>query len=269
MADPTQVHQVIMNLCTNAAHAMRDKGGELTVALDMISVDEKEASGGQRFTESQKLRLAVSDTGVGIPAESLDRVFDPFYTTKKPSEGTGMGLAVVHGIVTECGGTIQVHSSPGIGTTFEIRLPIIDQEPETDIAAASPLPLGNERILLVDDEPSIIDICVQMLEPLGYQVTALLDSREALALFSRAPQDFDLVITDMTMPYMTGDQLGRKMLAIRENIPIIICTGYSSKLTNVNIRSLGFADIAHKPFIIRDLAKTIRKTLDRHQSYRP
>ncbi len=265
LADPIQIHQVLMNLCTNAAYAMRDNGGELIVHLESIGVQGKDASGIHGPVAERYLKIEVGDTGVGIPADSQERIFDPFYTTKKPGEGTGMGLAVVHGIVTECGGTIQVSSEVGAGSTFEILLPVIDEEPDAEEAADQPLPVGNERILFIDDEPDIVDIGIQMLETLGYRVTGVMDSNEALTRFSRSPQEFDLVVTDMTMPHMTGDLLGRKILALRPDIPIIICTGYSEKLNEVNIHSLGFAGIAYKPLIIKELAELVRKTLDRDE----
>lgn len=208
------------------------------------------------------LKLVVRDTGEGMTERSLERIFDPFYTTKKQGEGTGMGLAVVHGIVAECGGSIKVESRPGMGSIFEILLPVIEDEPDTEKSDDAPLPMGRERILFVDDEPNIVDISIHMFKTMGYEVTGVHDSREALEVFSRSPDDFDLVITDMTMPHMTGDVLGQKILALRPNIPIIICTGFSEKLTDVNIRSLGFAGIAYKPLVIKELAKLVRQALD-------
>ena len=261
LADPTQIHQVIMNLCTNASHAMREKGGDLTILLESTTVDAETPIGGESLEAGKYIKMVVKDSGEGIPAASLTRIFDPFYTTKKPGEGTGMGLAVVHGIVTESGGFIHARSKPGAGSIFEILLPVIEEEPDAVQPDDLPLPIGNERILFVDDEPNIVDVSVQMLQTLGYRVTGVMDSREALALFSQSPDRFDLVITDMTMPHMTGDLLGQKMLTVRQDIPIIICTGYSEKLTEESIRSLGFAGIAHKPLIIRDLAKLVRQTL--------
>ncbi len=266
LADPTQIHQVIMNLCTNASYAMRENGGALSVILEPYTLDRAHPIGNETLEAGEYVRLVVEDTGEGIPPDSVERIFDPFYTTKKPGEGTGMGLAVVHGIVTECGGTIQVHGESGRGSTFEILLPVIDDgETDSDVADDRPLPVGHERILFVDDESYIVDIGVQILKPLGYKVTGVTDSKEALACFARSPDDYDLVITDMTMPHMTGDLLGQKMLALRPDIPIIITTGYSEKLNEPSIRSLGFAGIAYKPLIIKELATIVRQTLDKDE----
>jgi CheY-like chemotaxis protein len=165
--------------------------------------------------------------------------------------------------VAECGGAIVVHSEPGQGTTFEILLPVIDEEPDTDLSDDLILPVGNERVLFVDDEPNIVEISVQMLESLGYEATGLMDSTEALARFARSPEAYDLVMTDMTMPTMTGEVLGQKILSLRPDIPIIICTGYSEKLTEASIRSLGFTGIAYKPLIMKELATIVRQSLDR------
>ncbi len=263
LADPTQIHQVIMNLCTNAAHAMREKGGTLTLKLEPHTIDAERAVGSEVLAAGEYVKLVVRDSGEGMPAPVLERIFDPFYTTKKPGEGTGMGLAVVHGIVAECGGAIVVHSEPGQGTTFEILLPVIDEEQDVHSSEDFALPMGNERILFVDDEPNIVDISVHMLESLGYDITGVTDSTEAFDLFARSPDAYDLVITDMTMPTMTGDVLGQKILALRPHIPIVICTGYSEKLTEASIRSLGFTGIAYKPLIMKDLASIVRHSLDR------
>jgi PAS domain S-box-containing protein len=262
MADPTQIHQVIMNLCTNAAHAMQAQGGRLTVSLIEAALDEQDPDRPSELTPGPYLKLGVGDTGTGIEPDILERIFDPFFTTKKPGEGTGMGLAVVHGIIQDCGGSIQVHSSPGQGTTFQVWLPVIEVADDAPPPAKTPLPLGHESILFVDDEPDLVDVGLQMLTMLGYRVTAINDSREALDRFQRSPHEFDLVITDMTMPRMTGDLLSQHLLAIRPDIPIIICTGYSEKVDPESIRSMGLAGLAYKPLITRDLAELIRQILD-------
>jgi CheY-like chemotaxis protein len=254
-----------MNLCTNAAHAMQENGGELTVTLSPYTLQEARPIGSETLEAGEYVKMVVKDTGRGISAASQERIFDPFFTTKKPGEGTGMGLAVVHGIITECGGAIEVQSKPGQGAEFTVLLPAIDEEPEADRADDTPLPVGNERILFVDDESNIVDIGTQMLTMLGYHVTGVTDSGEALARFTRSPDAFDLVITDMTMPHMTGDVMGQKILAIRPDIPVVICTGYSEKLTEASIRSMGFSEIAYKPLIIRELAAIVRQTLDRRK----
>jgi PAS domain S-box-containing protein len=262
MADPTQIHQVIMNLCTNAAHAMQAQGGRLTVSLTKATSGEQDQGRPSELGPGAYLILAIGDTGTGIEPDMLERIFDPFFTTKKPGEGTGMGLAVVHGIIQDCGGSIQVHSVPGEGTSFQVWLPVIEVEDRTPPPVKTPLPLGHESILFVDDEPDLVDVGLQMLTMLGYRVTAINDSREALDRFQRSPHEFDLVITDMTMPRMTGDLLSQHLLAIRPDIPIIVCTGYSEKVDAESIRSMGLAGLAYKPLITRDLAELIRRALD-------
>jgi PAS domain S-box-containing protein len=262
MADPTQIHQVIMNLCTNAAHAMQAEGGRLAVSLTEASLDEPLQGPYAGLTPGPYLKLEVGDTGTGIEPDILERIFDPFFTTKKPGEGTGMGLSVVHGIIKDCGGSIQVHSVPEKGTIFQAWLPVIDVEDTAPPPAKTPLPLGHEKILFVDDEPDLVDVGLQMLNMLGYRVTAINDSREALNQFQRSPHEFDLVITDMTMPRMTGDLLSQHLLAIRPEIPIIICTGYSEKVDAESIRSMGLAGLVYKPLIMKDLAELIRRILD-------
>jgi CheY-like chemotaxis protein len=261
LADATQLHQVVMNLCTNAAHAMRESGGCLTISLTDVAPDP-----GAEAAPSQPERwvqLCVQDTGVGIAPEVIERIFDPFFTTKKPGEGTGMGLSVVHGIVKGCNGTIRVRSAPGQGSTFTVLLPVIDSPAPAAAPNAPPLPLGNERILFVDDEPFQVDLAENMLQRLGYQVTAVNRSDRALALFKAAPERYDLVVTDMTMPDMTGDRLARQMLAIRPDLPVILCTGYSHRLSDKSAEELGLAGIALKPLIMKDLAVMIRRAIDK------
>ncbi len=263
MADPTQIHQVIMNLCTNAAHAMQDKGGQLLVSLTDTSLDESMQGSQAELTPGPYIMIEVRDTGTGIEPKLLDRIFDPFFTTKKPGEGTGMGLSVVHGIIKDCGGSIQVRSAPGEGATFQAWLPVIEVEDHVPPPAETTLPPGHERILFVDDEPDLVDVGLQMLNMLGYQVTGINDSQEALERFQSAPHDFDLVITDMTMPGMTGDLLSQHILAVRPDIPIIICTGYSEKVDADSIHSMGLAGLVYKPLIMKDLAQLIRRILDK------
>jgi PAS domain S-box-containing protein len=266
MGDPTQIHQVIMNLCTNAAHAMQARGGQLLVSLTDATPDEPLKDPNPDLPPGRYLILEVSDTGTGIDPEILDRIFDPFFTTKKPGEGTGMGLSVVHGIVKDCGGSIQVKSVPEKGTTFKVWLPAIEVEDKGAPAEKTSLPLGHESILFVDDEPDLVEIGLQMLTMLGYRVSATNDSQEALDRFKQSPQEFDMVITDMTMPRMTGDLLSQHLLAVRPDIPIIICTGYSDKVDGESIRSMGLAGLVYKPLIMRDLAEMIRRILDQRKS---
>ena len=262
IADPTQIHQVLMNLCTNAGHAMRDKGGILNVSLDTVEVDPEFASGHAGLEPGSYLKLAVSDTGHGISPEVLDRIFDPFFTTKDRSEGTGMGLAVVHGIIKSYGGEITVESELGKGTTFMIFFPgvttVVTDEPEI----AEKLPMGNERILLVDDEEGMVDALRKMLSRLGYQVVEKTSSIEALEVFGAAPDRFDLVITDQTMPNKTGMELAKIILSIRSNIPIILCTGFSESVNEESAKAMGISAFVMKPIVMRDIAHTIREVLN-------
>jgi CheY-like chemotaxis protein/two-component sensor histidine kinase len=267
LADPTQIHQILINLCTNAAHAMNEKGGILEVALRKVSLDSLFASRHPDFKPGDYIALEVSDTGHGIPKAIMDRIFDPFFTTKKRGEGTGMGLAVVHGIVKSCEGHITVYSEVGRGTTFRVFLPCCKGDAACEGAGEMPLVKGNERILFVDDEPSIAAMTKRMLETLGYNVESTTSSRDALRLFQDRPEGFDLVITDLTMPKMTGEQLATEMVRIRRDIPIIICTGYSRTLAEDKGRSPGISAVVTKPLIIHEIAQTIRDVLDRRGSF--
>jgi signal transduction histidine kinase/CheY-like chemotaxis protein len=261
-ADPTQIHQILMNLCTNAGHAMRDKGGVLEVSLKEINIDENLAVQHPDLYEGPYVILTVSDTGTGMTPEVMERVFDPYFTTKEKGEGTGLGLAVVHGIVKVLGGAITIESQIGKGSLFNIYIPRIDrklaEEPEINEA----IPTGNECILFIDDEKVLADMGKQMLEGLGYTVVTRTSSNEALELFRKKPYKFDLVITDTTMPNMTGDELSKELLGIRSDIPIIICTGYSERITEEKIKKIGIRAIVMKPFELRNIAKTIRSVMD-------
>ena len=261
LADPTQINQVLMNLCTNAAHAMREKGGVLEVKLQNTKLDEDMVIQYEGLTPGKYVRLTVRDTGHGIDPEIMDRIFDPFFTTKGLAEGTGMGLSVVHGIVRSHDGAIKVKSDPGHGTIIEIFLPLIDAEAEVAGEEFEVLPTGTERVLFVDDERSIVKIADQMLERLGYEVTTKTSSVEALELFEAEPDRFDLIITDMTMPHMTGDRLARKLFMIRSDIPVILCTGYSERIDEDKAKEMGIRAYAPKPLVMRDLAVTIRQVL--------
>jgi len=282
-ADPTQMQQVIMNLCTNAGHAMQEEGGVLEVGLQNISIGDwgfrpaiparhREPSGeaGGRNPKSEidldpglYLRLTVSDTGYGITSDVIDRIFEPYYTTKEKGVGTGLGLSVANGIIDSHGGAIMVYSEPGKGSIFHVYLPLIQEEaikPEIDEQA--PVLTGNERILFIDDEPNIVEIGKQMLEHLGYEVTTRTSSLEALELFRNNPDEFDLVITNMIMPKMTGDKLAQELIKIRPDIPVIICTGYSERISEEKARDLGIRKFVMKPLMMRDLANNVRKVLD-------
>jgi CheY-like chemotaxis protein len=263
MADPTQIHQVLMNLGTNAYHAMRIKGGILEINLSEIILTNEDRIGHHNLMSGPYLKLMVSDTGHGINPMILDRIFDPYFTTKDPGEGTGMGLAVVHGIVKGYKGDIQVYSEPGIGTAFHIYLPEIISEvavPQTETAEAEQG--GNERILLVDDEEQIVDMMHQMLLNLGYQVIARTSSIEALEAFKAQPHKFDLVLTDQTMPNMSGAELAQALMQIRPEIPIILCTGFSEVVTEAQAKMIGIREYVMKPIIKNEMAAAIRRALD-------
>ncbi len=262
LADPSEIHQLLMNLCTNAYHAMRETGGTLAIIL-------KEKTGVSRnFEDSSELPpcyhalLEIRDTGVGMSKEIASRIFDPYFTTKKQGEGTGLGLAVVHGIVKSYGGQISLLSELGKGTTFRVYFPCIEDHSAPDEGfAALDLPTGKERILLVDDEYVLVDMLGRILTQLGYQVEPLTNSIEALELFRRRPDQFDLVITDLTMPELTGDQLAAEMIRIRPDIPIILCTGFSDRMNEPLARKTGIRRFLTKPVTQQDLAKAIREVL--------
>lgn len=259
LANPTQIHQVLMNLCTNAGHSMQEKGGNLEIALSEVSIDAD-----FDMTPGKYLRLIISDTGHGMTREIMDRIFDPYFTTKQPGQGTGLGLAVVFGIVQSCKGQIRVYSEPGLGTSFHVYLPRI--ETPQSISAVSedmlPIPRGQERILLIDDEEMIIAMFSQVLEKLGYKVSARKDSVEALELFRASPNSFDLVITDQNMPKLSGDQLASEIRTIRADIPMILCSGFGDSLTLERAKKHGFQEFIMKPVIKRELAETLRRVLD-------
>ncbi len=263
LADPTEIHQVVLNLCSNAAQAMRD-GGVLEVSLENMSFDRETLVGHFRVSPGRYLKLTVSDTGHGMDKETRERIFDPFFTTKERSEGTGLGLAVVHGIVRRHGGAISVYSEPGQGATFHIYLPALESETEGEQAAVGlePLSTGTEHILFLDDEEALVEMGRQMLERLGYRVTTKTSSLEALEEFRAHPQRFDLVITDLTMPKMTGDKLALEMKKIRPDVPIIICTGYSYQIPAEKIDGSGVDRVITKPLVIGELAEAIREVLE-------
>ncbi len=262
IADPTQIHQVAMNLITNAYHAMEETGGELEVTLKEVELDVEDLRDPVMIPGAY-VCLTVTDTGPGIDPLIIDRIFVPYFTTKGKDKGTGLGLAVVHGIVKSCKGDIRVYSEPGKGTAIHVYLPAIKTLAVTEEAEAlEPVQKGTERILLVDDEDQIVRMEKQMLVRLGYSVTERTGSIEALEAFRTAPDKFDLVITDMTMPNMTGIQLSQKLLTIRPDIPIIICSGFSEQISAEKAKALGISGFVMKPVIMRALAHIIRKVLD-------
>jgi len=262
MGDPTQIHQIIMNLCTNAGHAMRAKGGILRVESTEAVVDEAKQPQLSGLKPGRYLNLTIADTGQGMPPEVLDQIFDPFYTTKERGEGTGLGLAVVHGIVNSYGGTIHAYSEPGIGSSFRVYLPAIKSTSEAKVDFDESTPGGEGWVLIVDDEPDIVEIGRKMLESLGYQVASRTSSLEALELIRDQPQRFDLVITDMTMPKMTGDKLAAEILSIRQDIPIILCTGFADPIAEEKAKVLGIKGILMKPILRVDLARAVSKAMN-------
>ena len=263
MGDPTQIYRLIINLCTNAVQAMAEKGGIIKIHLT-----EKESKSvgptGTCLKPGTYMHLTITDTGEGIDAEIIDRIFEPYFSTRKTSIGTGMGLAVVHGIVKRHDGDINVHSEPGKGTTVHVFLPTVSAEriSEEKEKLTQPLQGGNERILLIDDERSLADVGKQMLEKLGYQVSSWTNSSKALGRFQKNPYQFDLVITDMTMPDMTGLQLSEKIKRIRPDIPVILCTGFSESINQENSSSYGISALIKKPYLKNDVARVIREVLD-------
>ena len=263
LADPTQIHQILMNLCTNAHHAMREKGGVLEISLAPVELDSTEVGDYPDLKPGSYLKLSISDTGDGMDTRTMQRIFDPYFTTKEKGVGIGMGLSVVHGIVKRHNGAIKVFSKPGEGSSFQVLLPRIEREIEYKAEALEPLPLGKERILFVDDEKALIDLGKQMLERLGYKVVSRTSSVEALEAFRADPHKFDLVITDMTMPNMTGDELAEEIMALRPDIPIVLCTGFSLRITEEQAKKMGIREFVMKPLVMSDLAKTIRKVLDK------
>jgi PAS domain S-box-containing protein len=262
LADPTHIHQVLMNLCSNAAYAMREKGGVLEIRLSDVDVSSDGAASHLALDPGPYVKLSVSDTGHGMDLATIERIFDPFFTTKKPGEGTGMGLAVVHGIVKSCGGAIVVDSDPGKGSIFEVFLPRIEGDPLPEVDSAASTATGNERILFVDDEEDLVDMARQMLERLGYSVVATTNSLEALEAFKAQPDQFALVITDQTMPHMTGADLAKELLRIRPDIPVILCTGFSEVIDAEEAKTLGIREFVMKPFATREIAEITRHVLD-------
>lgn len=263
MADSTQIHQVMMNLCTNAGHAMEEKGGVLEVSLVDLELDSGFTTRYPDLKPGPHLQLTVSDTGHGMPPEVLSQIFDPFFSTKEKGHGTGLGLSVVHGIVKSHGGTIHAYSAPGKGSSMKVYLPAIEKRVAVDASAEKKLPTGTERVLFVDDEQTLVDVGRQILENLGYRVTTKNSSKEALALFRSQSDHFDLVITDQTMPNMTGDELAKELISLRPDIPIIICTGFSTKVNEETACKMGIKALVMKPLVMRDIAETIRKVLDK------
>ncbi len=263
LADPTQIHQILINLCTNAAHAMRGQGGVLEIELQNVEITPEMTKARLGVNPGAYVMLTVSDTGVGIAPEFIHRIFDPFFTTKEKGEGTGLGLSVVYGIVKEFDGSITVEGEPGVGTTFKVWLPAITRLAEVSPESGEPMVGGRERILFVDDEAILMEIGCDILEELGYHVTGVTSSTEALELFRAQPDQFDLVMTDMTMPGMTGAELSQEILQIRADLPIILCTGLSEMINEEKAKAMGIREFAMKPLSLKNIAQLTRKALER------
>ena len=261
-ADPTQMQQVVMNLCTNAAHAMGEKGGVLEVGLRALEVEPESVESVLVLIPGPYIRLTVQDTGHGITPEILERIFDPYYTTKGAGEGTGLGLAVVDGIVKSHNGAITVTSEPEVGTTFSVFFPRYkEREIPRSTDTPSPIPGGQGRILFVDDEPAIANLVKEALTILGYEVEASTGSMAALEIFLDRPEQFDLVITDLTMPHMSGVELAQELRRLRPELPVILCTGLGDPFNQDHLSNLGFRELLRKPLGVRDLAEVIKKVL--------
>jgi len=261
LGDPTQIQQVLMNLCANASYAMREKGGTLDIELSDYSVSPPNGDP-HRIKPGLYARLTVRDTGTGMSPDIIEKIFDPFFTTKKIGEGTGLGLSVVHGIVKQHDGHIRVESEPGRGSTFTVYFPRITRDLEADALHDDEIPTGSERILFVDDEEALVEMGEDILAELGYEVTSRINGREALALLKSDPSRFDLVITDQTMPEMTGIDLAGEVLALRPDMPIIMCTGFSYVVDADKARAAGIKAFAIKPLTKREIARTVRRVLD-------
>ncbi|MHC1742886.1 MAG: PAS domain S-box protein [Syntrophobacteraceae bacterium] len=263
IADPTQIHQIVVNLCTNAAHAMQDKG-TLDVSLEPVTLGPADLAelSLPDLSQGSYLRLTVADTGHGMDPETIQRIFEPYFTTKEVGKGTGLGLAVVHGIVKGHGGEIRARSQPGQGSVFEVYLPMLATETAGTADETSVLPRGTERLLMVDDERMIVDLAARILGQLGYSVTAMTNPHDALDLFRKQPLDFDLIVTDYTMPGLTGIDLASEVLKTSPRMPIILCTGFSDRISNEAARSEGIVEMAIKPLDRRELAQLVRRVLD-------
>ena len=264
LADPTQIHQVIMNLCTNAYQSMMPDGGVLTIRLEEVNITDREEIPDQDLPCGMYLELEISDTGMGIEQEHIERIFDPYFTTKEVGEGTGLGLALVDGIVKNHNGFIKMTSQVGQGTVFRVYWPVIDPDISSDHLepVSETITGGTETILLVDDELQIVDSMGRMLRQYGYTVISCTDSLTALNTFRETPGRFDLVITDLTMPQMTGDRLSEEILKINADIPIILCTGHSAKLPDDSAASIGIQRYLQKPILTKELLSIIRDVLD-------
>jgi len=263
LGDPTQIHQVVMNLCTNAFHAMNERGGVLEVSLSETRIGASPPPDLKVLPQGPCLRLRVRDSGPGIDPSIIHRIFDPYFSTKDKGKGTGLGLAVVHGIVQSHRGAITVSSRLGGGATFDVYFPKVHAAAAADENTSEEAVVGGrERILFVDDEPAIQFLGKRMLGSLGYSVATCGTAIAALELFRSDPSAFDLVITDMTMPLMTGDRMALEMMSLRPDLPVVICTGFNELLTKERAQELGIRALLMKPFLKNEAAEVIRQVLD-------
>ncbi len=264
-ANPTQINQIIMNLCTNAAHSMKENGGVIHIILGNIDIKKDRKNGITDLKKGQYLTLTVRDSGAGIAPGILNKIFEPYFTTKKSGEGTGLGLAIIHGIIKNYGGDINVESEPGKGTTFTVYLPLVDEPSIIQEETKAELPKGSEHILFVDDEKAAVSAMEKILIRLGYNTTATTSSLEALEIFRKNPESFDLIITDMTMPDMTGKKLAEEIRFIKPDIPVILCTGFSDQINEEEAQQAGINEFMFKPINMNDIAFAIRKVLDKKE----
>lgn len=262
LADPVQMHQVSVNLCTNAAHAMREKGGMLEIAISRAVVVEGTRAPVAKMMPGEYVVLKVTDTGCGMEPQTLERIFDPFFTTKREGEGTGLGLAISYGIVKNHGGYVAVESEPGKGSTFQVYLPRVKTTEVIQDKEAPSATGGSERIMIVDDEDALVELNQQRLTRLGYDVVTTTSSMDALHVFQERPDEFDLVITDQTMPNLTGTDLATELLKVRSDIPIILCTGRSNAVSPDSTKRAGIKAVLMKPLGKRELAEAVRRALD-------
>ena len=264
MGDAAQVHQIIMNLCVNAGHAMEESGGVLTISLTDEELDTQRIGQYVNLSPGPYVVLSVADTGHGIPAGIIEKIFDPYFTTKPQGKGTGLGLAVVNGIVNSYGGAITAESKVGEGARFNLFFPAVAAEQGAKVEGGQPIPRGSERILFIDDEPALVEIGQQLLQLLGYQVTTSTSSAQALDLYRENPAAFDLLITDYTMPKMTGAQLARFVREINPDMPVILMSGLEAGNLEAEAQLAGISGCLCKPINIKEIAVMIRGLLDRH-----
>lgn len=262
LADPTQIHQIIVNLCTNAFHAMEESGGQLMISLQNISIDHQATVINHELKVGEYIELRVEDTGSGISPDIQERIFEPYFTTKQVDKGTGMGLAIIHGIVQSYDGAITVKSEIGKGASFQVLFPACEETPVSDTEESQELIGGSERIIFVDDEEILTKMGSASLGRLGYNVTSFTDSTKALETFKANPDQFDLIITDQTMPKLTGAEMAKSMLKVRPDLPIILCTGYSTIISKEDAQALGIREFVLKPISRKSITTLIRNIFD-------